>query len=62
MDYTNVSLANVPDAEVGDDVICIGGEGATAISVESMAQIKGTHSYDIICSFGNRVQRRYING
>ena len=62
MDYTNISLANVPDAEVGDDVTCIGGEGAAAISVETMAQIKGTHSYDIICSFGNRVQRRYING
>ena len=62
MDYTNVSLANVPEAEVGDDVICIGGEGPRAISVDTMAQIKGTHSYDIICSFGNRVQRRYING
>lgn len=62
MDYTNISLANVPEAQVGDEVICVGGTGATAITVETLAQIKGTHSYDIICSIGNRVQRRYING
>ena len=62
MDYTNVALTNVPECEVGDEVVCVGGEGARSISVETLAQIKGTHAYDIICSFGNRVRRRYING
>jgi alanine racemase len=61
MDYTTVSLENSPDAVCGDEVVCIGGEGPAAVTVENWAQIKGTHAYDIICSFGNRVERVYIN-
>lgn len=59
MDYTTVSLEQVPDAELGDEVICLGGEGPQEITVGSWAQLKGTHPYDIICSFGNRVRRCY---
>lgn len=60
MDYTTISLEQVPDAVTGDDVICLGGEGSKAISVEDWAQLKGTHPYEIICSFGSRVERRYV--
>ncbi|OGV33247.1 MAG: alanine racemase [Lentisphaerae bacterium GWF2_45_14] len=61
MDYTVVSLENVPGVKAGDEVICLGGEGINAITVENWAQIKGTHAYDVICSFGSRVKRNYIN-
>lgn len=61
MDYTTVSLDNAPDAKCGDEVICLGGKGIHAVSVEDWAQIKGTHAYEIICSFGSRVERRYVN-
>jgi alanine racemase len=60
MDYTTISLEGVPHAQCGDEVVCLGGEGPTAVSVEDWAQLKGTHSYDIICSFGSRVERRFI--
>ncbi len=60
MDYTTVDLSQVPDAVPGDEVTCLGGEGPTAVSVEDWARLKGTHPYDIICSFGKRVERRYI--
>ena len=60
MDYTTIDMRQVPAAEVGEDVICLGGEGAEAVSVEQWAQLKGTHSYDIVCSFGRRVQRCYV--
>jgi alanine racemase len=60
MDYTNVSLEQVPDAACGDEVTCLGGEGPLAVSVDDWAQLKGTHSYEIICSFGRRVQRVYV--
>jgi alanine racemase len=60
MDYTTVCLDQVPDAQRGDDVVCLGGDGPTAVSVEDWAQLKGTHPYDIICSIGNRVERRYV--
>jgi alanine racemase len=60
MDYTTVSLDGVPDATCGDEVICLGGRGPAAVTVEDWAKLKGTHSYDIICSFGSRVERRYV--
>ena len=60
MDYTTISLESVPDARVGDEVVCLGGKGSNALSVEDWAMLKNTHPYDIICSFGNRVERRYI--
>lgn len=62
MDYTTVSLDQVPDAVCGDEVICLGGSGAESVTVEDWAQMKGTHSYDVICSMGSRVERRFVNG
>lgn len=61
MDYVTVSLDNVPEASRGDEVICLGGSGARSITVDKWAQLKGTHPYEIICSFGSRVERRYVN-
>lgn len=60
MDYTNVSLADVPQAQVGDEVTCLGATESNCITIESWAKLKNTHPYEIICSFGNRVERRYI--
>jgi len=61
MDYTTVSLTQVPEAKIGDEVICLGGEGLNEITVDQWAKLKGTHSYEIICSFGSRVKRIYID-
>ncbi len=60
MDYTTVSLEQVPDAAVGDEVVCLGGEGPLAVTVEDWAKLKTTHPYEIICSLGSRVERRYL--
>ncbi|MDA3923648.1 MAG: alanine racemase [Kiritimatiellae bacterium] len=60
MDYTNVSLKDAPEAQVGDDVTCLGATESNCITIESWAELKNTHPYEIICSFGNRVERRYI--
>ena len=60
MDYTTVSLDSAPEARVGDEVVCLGGEGIHALTVEDWAALKNTHPYEIICSFGNRVERRYV--
>ncbi|OPZ31474.1 MAG: Alanine racemase [Lentisphaerae bacterium ADurb.BinA184] len=62
MDYCTVSLEDCPDAREGDEVICLGGEGPRAITVDKWAQLKSTHPYEIICSFGSRVERRYLEG
>lgn len=61
MDYTTVDLSQVPDAAVGDEVTCIGRDGNESVSAEEWARIKGTHPYDIICSFSPRVHRVHKN-
>ncbi|MDA1043604.1 MAG: alanine racemase [Verrucomicrobia bacterium] len=59
MDYTTIDLTSVPDAEVGDDVVCLGTQQGHTLHVDDWARIKGTHAYEIICAIGNRVERRY---
>ena len=61
MDYVTVSLEDAPAATAGDEVVCLGGDGPTAITVDQWAQLKGTHPYEIICSFGARVERRHLD-
>jgi len=57
MDYTTVDVSKAGDVKPGDEVIALGGKGKYAITPDDWASLKGTHAYDIICSFGNRVQR-----
>ena len=57
MDYTTVDVSKAGDVKPGDEVIALGGKGKYAITPDDWASMKGTHAYDIICSFGNRVER-----
>lgn len=57
MDYTTVDVSQVPQVKAGDEVICLGQVGRERITPDDWAALKGTHAYDIICSFGNRVAR-----
>ncbi len=61
MDYTSISLANVPDACWGDEVVCFGTQQDQAIPINHWAGLKGTHVYDILCSVGSRVKRCYFD-
>ena len=60
MDYTTVLLDEVPEAKCGDEVVCIGTQGENSILLEEWAQLKGTHAYELLCSFGSRVKRIYV--
>ena len=62
MDYTTVDVSKAGDVKPGDEVIALGGKGRYAIAPDDWASLKGTHAYDIICSFGNRVERVYKKG
>ncbi len=60
MDYTTVSLECAPDAQCGDEVVCIGRQGDNSIPAEHWSQLKGTHVYELLCSIGSRVERVYL--
>ena len=61
MDYLTVSLEAFGDRlpPPGSEVTLLGTENGQTIPVEEWASLKGTHPYDIMCSFGRRVKSIY---
>ena len=57
MDLTMVDLTDVPGAAVGDEVILWGRSGEETISVNDVARIAQTISYEMLCTVGRRVPR-----
>jgi alanine racemase len=57
MDLTTIDLTDVPAASVGDEVILWGGDGEAMISVNDVARIAQTISYEMLCTVGRRVPR-----
>jgi alanine racemase len=59
MDLTMVDLTDIPDANIGDEAILWGGVGEAMISVNDIARIAQTISYEMLCTVGRRVPRVY---
>jgi alanine racemase len=62
MDVTVVDLSNVGEAEVGDEVVVIGRSGEEEITLDEVAQLCGTISYEILTSLGPRLPRIHLGG
>jgi alanine racemase len=59
MDLTMIDLTEVSGARVGDEVILWGGAGEAMISVNDVARLAQTISYEMLCTVGRRVPRVY---
>lgn len=59
MDQVMVRLDDVPEAQVGDEVVLIGAQGEAAIPVEEVARAWGTVHYEVTCGLSARVPRLY---
>lgn len=57
MDATMVDLTGLPDAREGDDVVIQGRQKDEVISVDEMAALKGTVSYEVLCGWRLRLPR-----
>ncbi len=57
MDLTTIDITDVPGASVGDEVILWGGAGNEMISVNDVARLAQTISYEMLCTVGKRVPR-----
>ncbi len=57
MDLTTIDITDVPHAAVGDEVILWGAGGADMISVNDVARLAQTISYEMLCTVGRRVPR-----
>jgi alanine racemase len=59
MDMVVIDLGD-DEAEAGDEVVLIGRQGSDEISADEWAELLGTISYEVVCSFGPRLPRRYV--
>lgn len=60
MDQFMVDVSEIGNINIGDEVILFGSDGNNIITVESVASIIGTISYETVCVVGKRVPRVYI--
>ena len=49
-------------AAVGDEVVLYGRQGNEVISVDEVARLLDTISYEVTCAVGRRVPRVYLEG
>lgn len=59
MDQIVVDLGD-DEASVGDEVVILGRQGSEEVDADDWADRLGTISYEIVCSIGPRVPRRYL--
>lgn len=59
MDWTTIDVTDIPDVKVGDKVTLIGSQGDSSITVEEIAAIADTISYEITCGISKRVRREF---
>jgi alanine racemase len=58
MDQIMVDVGNFKP-EIGAEVVLIGKQGKQKITVEELADLSGTISYEIVCGLGSRIPRIY---
>jgi len=61
MDQCMVQLDDIPEAQIGDEVILIGQQGDQQISATDIAVKWGTINYEVICGLASRMPRYYRN-
>ena len=59
----DTTMADVGDDDVatGDEVVLIGVQGAEEITATEIAGLTQTINYEVVCSIGPRVPRRYVS-
>jgi len=61
MDQTLLDVGDVKNVKIGDEVVLIGSQTGTQISIEKIAKLAGTIPYEILSAITNRVPRVYKN-
>ena len=61
MDMTLIDVTEIPDAQMGDEVVIFGKQGEEEILVEELAEKADTIPYELLCNVGKRVPRTYPN-
>lgn len=57
MDMTMLDVTDVPQVQVGDEVVILGSQDSETISAKELADWAGTSPYEIFCDIDQRVPR-----
>lgn len=60
MDQCMIDVTDVPNVQVGDEVIVMGSDGVNSITADDIADATGTINYEITCAFGQRLPKVYV--
>ena len=60
MDQCMLQLDEVLEAEIGDEVVLIGGQGDDEITATEIAEDWGTINYEVVCGLASRMPRVYL--
>jgi alanine racemase len=60
MDMMMADVSNLPEVELGEEVVLIGKQGAEEILAAEMATRSGTIAWEIFTRIGSRVRRVYV--
>ena len=55
-----IDVSNVPNVNVGDEVIVMGSDGVNSITADDIADATGTINYEITCAFGQRLPKVFV--
>ncbi|MDD2654190.1 MAG: alanine racemase, partial [Candidatus Omnitrophica bacterium] len=58
MDQSMVDLNNLKNVSIGDEVVLVGKQGKEKITLEELASLAGTISYELACSIGKNNSNR----
>jgi alanine racemase len=61
MDQIMVDVSNLPDVEVGEEVVLMGRQGEQEILAAELAQKAGTIAWEIFTGISHRVERIYLH-
>jgi alanine racemase len=59
MDQSLIDVGDHP-VDIGDEVVLLGRQGDSEITADQWADWLGTINWEVVCSFGPRLPRRYI--
>lgn len=57
MDQTMIDVSEIPNVEIGDEVVLVGKQGSNILSVEELAGMSASFNYEFVCDVNRRVPR-----
>jgi alanine racemase len=62
MDALMVDITEIPQAQMWDEAVVMGKQGAEEITVRDIAKLKNSVTYDVLTSWRLRLRRKCVNG